>query len=172
MSNKLRERTTKSHQTDRKQSYIQGVLFTIFLVATPFLFYIYKFAPADAAVWNTPIGAIDSGGFNNVQAYLHVLVTKIAFILLTGIWFLTARSWWKYAILVPLTMFLFQLVGVFNFKYEYIDEFDFWYSLPIILPILVLLVYISYVAGKKSDRSYELKKEVEDEIKKLLSDDL
>ncbi|MAN59451.1 MAG: hypothetical protein CMC08_06405 [Flavobacteriaceae bacterium] len=151
---------------------MQGVLFTIFLVTTPFLFYLYKFAPSDAPTWNTAIGEIDSGGFNNVQAYLHALVTKITFILLTGIWFLTAQSWWKYAILVPLTMFLFQLAGVLNYKFEYIDEFDFWYSLPIILPILILLMYISYIAGKKSNRSFELKQEVEEEIKKLLSDDL
>ncbi|WP_206073994.1 hypothetical protein [Marixanthomonas spongiae] len=69
-------------------------------------------------------------------------------------------------------MFLFQLAGVINYKEGYIDEFDFWYSLPIIVPILVLLVYISYVAHKKSGKDDELKKEVDDEIKKLLSDEL
>lgn len=68
-------------------------------------------------------------------------------------------------------MFLFQLTGVVNYKIEYIDEFDFWYSLPIILPILVLLIYISYIAGKKSSED-QLKREVDDEIKKLLNDDL
>jgi len=69
-------------------------------------------------------------------------------------------------------MFLFQLSGVINYKEGYIDEFDFWYSLPIILPILILLIYISYIAGKKSSNDDGLKKEVDDEIKKLLSDDL
>jgi len=148
------------------------VLFTIFLVSTPFLFYLYKYAPSESRVWNTLLGTIDSGGFNNVQAYLHAMATKITFLLLTGIWFYTSKTWWKYAILIPFTMFLFQLSGVINYKEGYIDEFDFWYSLPIILPILILLIYISYIAGKKSSNDDGLKKEVDDEIKKLLSDDL
>ncbi|MCT8340533.1 hypothetical protein MG296_10745 [Flavobacteriaceae bacterium TK19130] len=143
----------------------------IFLVATPFLFYLYQFAPSDEKVWKTAVGHINAGGFGNVQIYLHALLTKLTFVLLTGIWFLTSRNWWKYAILIPFTMFLFQLTGVVNYKIEYIDEFDFWYSLPIILPILVLLIYISYIAGKKSSED-QLKREVDDEIKKLLNDDL
>lgn len=172
MSSNLTNQNIKSHQTDKKRTFINGVLLTIFLVATPFLFYFYKFAPKGEAEWNTIFGTINSGGFDNIQIYLHALVTKLTFVLLTGIWFLTSNNWWRYAILIPFTMFLFQLSGVINFKISYIDEFDFWYSLPIILPILILLIYISYIAKKKSQNSDELKKEVDDEIKKLLSDDL
>lgn len=173
MSNNLTNQNIRSHQTDKKQSYINGVLLTIFLVTTPFLFYFYKFAPKGEEEWKTIFGTITSGGFDNIQIYLHALVTKLTFVLLTGIWFLTSKNWWRYAILIPFTMFLFQLSGVINFKISYIDEFDFWYSLPIIIPILVLLIYVSYIARKKSiNNEDELKKEVDDEIKKLLSDDL
>ncbi len=172
MSSNSTNQNIKFHQTDKKRTFINGVLLTIFLVATPFLFYFYKFAPKGVEEWETFFGTITSGGFDNVQIYLHALVTKLTFVLLTGIWFLTSRNWWRYAILIPFTMFLFQLSGVVNFKISYIDEFDFWYSLPIILPILILLVYISYIASKKSGDSDELKQEVDNEIKKLLSDDL
>ena len=103
---------------------------------------------------------------------MHALFTKITFVLLTGIWFLTSKNWWKYAILVPLTMFLFQLSGVINDKIGYIDEFDFWYSLPIILPILFFLIYISYVISKKRSGDDKLKEDVDQEVKKILSDDL
>ena len=162
----------KSRQTDKKRTFINGVLLTIFLVATPFLFYFYKLAPKEVKEWNTVFGTVTSGGFGNVQVYLHAFATKSTFVFLTGVWFLTSKNWWKYAILIPFTMFLFQLSGVINYKEGYIDEFDFWYSLPIILPILILLIYISYIAGKKSSNDDGLKKEVDDEIKKLLSDDL
>jgi|TARA_R110002020_G_scaffold28674_6_gene91134 hypothetical protein len=172
MSSNSKNQNIKFRQTDKKRTYINGVLLTIFLVTTPFLFYFYKFAPVDSESWDTIFGTISSGGFNNIQVYLHALVTKLTFVLLTGIWFLTSKNWWRYAILIPFTLFLFQLSGVINFRLDYIDEFDFWYSLPIILPILILLVYVSYVASKKSGSSDELKQEVDDEIKKLLSDDL
>jgi hypothetical protein len=148
------------------------VLLSLFLTATPFLFYIYKYAPADSKEWDTFFGSIHSGGFGSVQAYMHALFTKITFVSLTGIWFLTSNNWWKYAIMVPLTMFLFQLSGVINYKIQYIDEFDFWYSLPAILPILFFLIYISYRISKGSISSGDLKRDVDEEIKKILSDDL
>lgn len=162
----------KYRQTDRRRNIITGVLLSLFLTATPFLFYIYKYAPPDSKEWDTFFGVIHSGGFGSVQAYMHALFTKITFVSLTGIWFLTSNNWWKYAIMVPLTMFLFQLSGVINYKIQYIDEFDFWYSLPAILPILFFLIYISYRISKGSISSSELKRDVDEEIKKILSDDL
>ncbi|MEZ4858829.1 MAG: hypothetical protein R2781_08460 [Flavobacteriaceae bacterium] len=136
------------------------------------MFYLYKYAPPNSTEWKTLFGTIHSGGFANMQAFMHALFTKITFVLLTGIWFLTSQNWWKYAILVPFTMFLFQLSGVVNAQMEYIDEFDFWYSLPVVLPILFFLIYISYIISKKKTGVDELKQDVDREIKKILSDDL
>ena len=172
MSSKSTKTKSKSRQTDKKTSIIIGVLLSLILIATPFLFYIYRLAPSDSTEWETIFGTIRSSGFSNVQSYIYTLFTKITFVLLTGIWFLTSNNWWKYAILVPFTMFLFQLVGVVNNELKYVDEFDFWYSLPIILPILFFVIYISLRISKNQANSEDLMREVEDEIKKIMSDDL
>lgn len=173
MSNKLTKTSTKYRQTDNKKRRILiGVLLSALLVATPFLFYVYKYAPSDATEWDTFLGNIRSGGFGSVQSYMHALFTKITFILLCVIWFLTSRNWWKFAILVPLTMFLFQLAGVINYKIQYIDEFDFWYSLPVVLPILFFMIYISYRIGKRNSDGLDLEEQVDEEISKIFSDDL
>ncbi len=171
-NNRSTKINTKYLQTDRKSSLIKGGLLSLFLIATPFLFYLYKFAPIDSKEWDTFLGTIYSGGFGNVQSYMHALFTKITFILLTGIWFLTCKNWWKFAILAPLTMFLFQLSGIINYKLQYIDEYDFWYSLPFIIPLLIFLIYISYRINKRTNQFTDLNSEVEDEIKKILSDEL
>jgi len=162
----------KSHQTDRNKNIFVGVVISIILIATPFLFYIYKFAPPDSQEWDTFFGTFKSSGFNSMQGYMHALFTKITFLTLTVIWFLTARQWWKYAILVPLTMFLFQLSGVINFQLQYIDEYDFWYSLPFISPIIIFLIYLSFRISKHSGQYTELDKDAKDEIHKMFSDDL
>mgnify|MGYP000543925249 CR=1 FL=1 len=172
MNNKSTKTNTKFRQTDRKKNLISGVLLSLLLIATPFLFYIYKYAPSDSKEWDTIFGTISASGFSNAQSYMHAVFTKLTFIMLTGIWFLTSNNWWKYAILVPFTMFLFQFIGVLNYELQYIDEFDFWYSLPIILPILFFLIYISLRISKNQDASVDLMSEVEDEIKKIMSDDL
>ncbi|QIE60200.1 hypothetical protein G5B37_11705 [Rasiella rasia] len=143
------------------------------MIATPFLFYIYKYAPSEEGVtWNTFIGVIEPGNFSNVQSYMHALFTKTTFVLLTTIWFVTSRNWWKYAILVPLTMFLFQLSGVINHQIQFIDEFDFWYSIPVIIPILLLLIFISYKISKRNKIAEDLNEDAVEEVKKLISDDL
>ncbi|KAA3615871.1 MAG: hypothetical protein DWP94_15185 [Flavobacterium sp.] len=172
MNNKLTKTNTKYHQTDKKRRILKGVLLSALLVATPFLFYFYKNAPAEASEWHTWLGTIKSGGFGSVQSYMHALFTKLTFILLTTVWFLTSRNWWKFAILIPLTMFLFQLSGVINYKIQYIDEFDFWYSLPVILPILFFLIYISYRIGKRDTPGVDLKEEVDEEINNIFSENL
>ena len=69
-------------------------------------------------------------------------------------------------------MFLFQFLGVLNYELEYIDEFDFWYSLPVIVPILYFLIYISLIISKNQSDSSDLKTEVDDEIKKMFREDL
>jgi len=172
MNNKSTRSSTKFLQTDRRNSIITGVLLSLILTATPFLFYIYKLAPAEAKEWGTIFGTIKANGFFSVQSFLHAIFTKATFVLLLGIWFLTSRNWWKYAILVPFTLFLFQFFGVLNVELEYIDEYDFWYSLPLIIPILMFLIYISLRLSKRQDYGLNLKKEVDDEISNILSDDL
>jgi len=162
----------KFRETDRKKNIYVGVVISFILITTPFLFYIYKFAPSDSKEWDTIFGTLKSSGFANMQAYMHALFTKITFVALTVIWFLTARDWWRYAILVPLTMFLFQLSGIINYELQYIDEYDFWYSLPFILPIVVFLIYLSYRISNYKDYYSENDINAKEEIHRMFSDDL
>jgi len=161
----------KYQEMDRKKGLTNGVIISICLIATPFLFYIYTFAP-EAREWNTIFGTIGSGEFQTVQALLHALFTKFTFILLTGIWFFTSKNWWKYAILVPFTMFLYQFISVLNFQLTSYDEFDFWYSLPILLPILAFIIYISVRVSKKEDPSEDLKGDLDEEIKRMFNTEI
>lgn len=173
MSNKLTRKTFRFQTTDKKRSSLtSGVLLILIIIATPFLFYLYRLVPPEETEWKTLVGTISSGGFNTVQVYIYTLFTKLTFVLLAGIWFLTSKNWWKYAVLVPFTMFLFQLSGVINQNMQYIDEYDFWYSLPVILPILFFLIYISLRLNKRDKTRDNLKDEVDDEISKIFSDEL
>ncbi len=159
----------KYRLTDRKKDLLKGGVLSIILISTPFLFYVYKYAPADETTWDTWLGTFESGAFSNVQTYMHALFTKITFVLLTGIWFLTSNRWWRYAILVPFTMFLFQLSGVISYKVKYMDEYDFWDALPFIMPILFFLAFISHRLSKRKSKS-TLDEEAEEEISNMFSD--
>lgn len=154
---------TKFHQTDRKKRLIIGGVIALLLAITPFLFYLYKSAPDNARIWETPFFTINGKGFSSAQAYAHALFTKITFMIITGLWFLTSRDWWKWAILVPFIMFLFQLLGVINYNNQYLDEFDFMYSLPIVIPTVLTLVWIGHELNKTIG-ALDLKEELEEEL--------
>lgn len=161
--------TTKSRQTDRKSRLIFGGVVAIILATTPFLFYLYKYAPADRAIWDTRLFSLDSGEFMNAQSFVHAIVTKLTFVLITTIWFLTSRDWWKWAILIPLIMFLFQFFGVINYQQSYVDKFDFWYALPVITPIIIVLIWISHELNRVVG-DLDLKDEIEGELKQYEND--
>jgi len=158
-----RKKTTSRQSTDRRKRLITGGVIAIFLAITPFLFYLYKYAPADSNKWNSYFFTIESKGFLNVQYYAHALFTKITLAFITGLWFVTSRHWWRWAILIPFVMFLFQLIGVVNQNIEYIDEFDFWYALPIIIPTVLTLVWIGHELTKTIG-DIDLREELEEEL--------
>lgn len=165
MKTLLTKTKSKSRRTARKSRFIFGGVIAILLVITPFLFYIYKYAPADSDTWETALFTIKSGGFRTVQGFMHQLISKAIFVLITTLWFITSRDWWKWAILVPLIMFLFQLSGVVNYQIDYIDKFDFWYALPVITPIIIILIWISHELNKVVG-DLDLKDEIENEIER------
>lgn len=161
----LTKRKLKFRQTDRKSRFLFGGVIAILLVTTPFLFYLYKYAPADSDTWETSLITIKSGGFTSVQGFMHQLISKGIFVLMTTLWFITSRDWWKWAILVPLIMFLFQLSGVVNYQIDYIDKFDFWYALPVITPVIIILIWVSHELNKVVG-DLDLKDEIEDELER------
>lgn len=163
---KLKKRKLKFRLTDRKKQLITGLVISALLITSPILFYLYRFAPADTDIWETKWFVLGSGGFSSVQIFIHQLFTKITFVIITSIWYLTCKHWWKHAILVPLTMFLFQLSGTINYSLLYIDEYEFFDSLPIIIPLIALHIYFSKRLNRLT-KIADLKDEIEFELKNL-----
>lgn len=156
----------KFQRTDRKVKLFFGGSIALLLILSPFLFYLYRLAPQDSNYWKTPLFSISSGGFGSVQSFAHAFFTKLLFIIYFTIWFLTAKDWWKYAILVPLTMFLFQLSGVINYSIQYIDEYDFWYSLPVVMPVIVFLIWLSRKL-RFYNKALDIKEQIDKELQAI-----
>lgn len=163
MKKVLTKQNTKFRQTDRKKRLLIGGVIALLLAITPFLFYLYQYAPDNSPTWDTKLFTINSKGFASAQSYVHALFTKIIFVVITALWFVTSRDWWKWAILIPLIMFMFQLLGVINYNIQYIDEFDFWYALPVIIPTVLTLIWIGNEINKTIG-DIDLREELEEEL--------
>ncbi|OUS02939.1 hypothetical protein A9Q86_02510 [Flavobacteriales bacterium 33_180_T64] len=104
---------------------------------------------------------IGSFGFDNIKELIQYTKMKVLIIILSLIWYFTCRYWWKSSILVIVTIELLKLMSVFYSEQVSLDEIEYAISLPLTIPIILLLIFISY---KLND--YYLAREIHSNIDK------
>ena len=145
----------KSRKVESK-SLLTGSLIAAFIVASPYFFYLYEGFP-QSKVWETSFFGLtlkyESINFEGVDVVAWILFSKLIPFLLFLIWFLTCKHWWYHAILVPICMYLFQIIGTFNDDLAFADSIDIYYMAPI---ILISLIFMYTVRMKIFDRIHNI----------------
>ena len=126
----------------KKTSLWTGSFIILIIIFTPYLLYIHQKIPEDLEKYETIFGVIQGGLFKYVQTYIYFLLSKFVPLLLLIIWFLTNKHWWVHAIIIPISVYLFQLIMVINDGERYADEVDFIYTIPIAVVIVIILYFI------------------------------
>tara|TARA_R110002012_G_scaffold81945_3_gene207414 strand:- start:3111 stop:3662 length:552 start_codon:yes stop_codon:yes gene_type:complete len=162
---KSRKRLTKFLQTDNvsKTSLIVGSIIGTFLALSPYLFYLYESVP-NGQIWNTFLFSYDSGSWGDANFAMWVLTGKLVPVLFLLIWFFTCRHWWYHTILVPITMYIYQIIGMFNQNISYIDEFQLIYLLPVMAIIVPSIYLIRAKMFDKLNTANKSLQELEDEF--------
>ena len=93
-----------------------------------------------------------------------MVFAKFIPLLLLLIWFITNKHWWVHALIIPISVYLFQLISVINDSEQYADEVDFIYTVPIAAIVVVILYFIRskmaiYILA------VDLKKEMDENMK-------
>lgn len=118
--------------TDKKQynrKILTGSIIATIIAGTPFLFYIYEYVPS-GKTWETFLFTYESNWFEDASTGIWVLMMKTIPLLLSIVWFFTCRHWWYHALIVPIAMFLFQVISALRAE-KYMDELHILYLLPI-----------------------------------------
>jgi len=102
--------------------------------------------------------------YENVYTYIYIYFSKFVPLLLLFIWFLTNKHWWVHAIVIPISVYFFQLISVINDSEEFVDQVDFIYTVPITVLVVVILYFLRsklaiYILA------VDLKKEMDDNMK-------
>ena len=114
----------------------------ILIISTPYLLYFYQNIPEDIITMDTIFGTIKKGYYPTVQVFIYTLFSKFVPLLLLFIWFITNKNWWVHALIIPITVYLFQLISVINDSEGYVDEVEFIYTVPFLALILVILYFV------------------------------
>lgn len=148
----LKSLSTLHLSTVRSRKFIYGLILGTLIVLSPYLFYLYRLPPPETQVWETTFFTIKAGPFYDVSYYLHALFTKIALVFFTSIAFLYIERWWKWSLLVPIVMFLYQLLSVINQNWIIFDEYSLYQSLKITIPLIAILIYFTLKLNNKKEK--------------------
>ena len=160
---KSKRKKSRFQGTDKK-SILYGSIIATFIAITPYLFYLYESVP-DTQVWDTFLFTYHSEGYNDANAVMWLVTGKAIPLLLLFIWFFTCRHWWYHTLLVPITMYLYQIISIFNDDYSYVDAFQLMHLVPvmaIVIPSIYLLRARMFDKLNTANKSME---ELEDEFK-------
>ena len=153
---KLKDLKSSFRKTD-SMTIIIGTLIAIFLGISPYLFYLYEYAPREE-VWETTFFTYRSLGFKDVNTALWLVTGKAFPLTCLIVWFFTCRQWWYHALLVPIAMYTYQLVSILHEDSGSVDQFQLIYLIPImavIIPSIYLIRAKMFNKLNDADKSFE-----------------
>ncbi|MDP5100630.1 MAG: hypothetical protein NWQ09_04825, partial [Nonlabens sp.] len=121
----------------QSESLHAGNIITVAIACTPYIFYSYEIFPV-TSVWENFLFTYKSGFYESVNTAFWVILGKFIPFALMIIWFISCKHWWYRVILVPLTMYGFQLLTSLNDDVSYIDKYEMYLVVPVVIGSLAL----------------------------------
>ena len=147
-----------------KKSFIIGSLVATLIAITPYLFYLYESVPNNQ-IWSTFLFTFNRASYENAQTAMWVLTGKLIPLYLLFIWFFTCRHWWYHVLLVPIAMYVFQVMNILNDDLSYVDELHMIYLIPVMAVIVPSIYLIRARIFNKINEANKSLEELEEEFK-------
>lgn len=168
---------TKQQQTSKKQkskfqvkensakSLVYGTIIATLIALTPYIFTFYESVP-NIKVWDTFLFTYSSNYYTSAQITAWTLMNKLIPLLLIFVWFFTSRHWWYHALLVPIAMYVYQVIEIFNDDLEFIDTSkQIFYLLPVMAIVVPSIYLIRVRIFDKLNDADKTMQDLEDEFK-------
>ncbi len=136
--NKSTSERLQFRQPDKK-SLIQGGIIVFIIACTPLIYYGYESFSDDTQVWETFLFTFTTE-YPSLYQYAWFLTGKVIPVLLLLIWFFTCKHWWHWIILVPLSMYIFQLFNILKQNLN-ADEVEIIFVIPVMM-VVIPFVYL------------------------------
>ncbi len=138
----MAKKVPESRKKARKRIIIESFL-VVFVVLSPFFFKMHEYFSSDPEATINILGyIIDRNGFANLSIYAWFMLGKVVPLYLFVIWFFTCKHWWYHAILIPITMYAFQIFEVIFSDDRYVDTDNLLWLLPVCMVVIPIVYFI------------------------------
>ena len=160
---KLKEKNSKNLKVYKNNNLIKGTIIATIIAITPYLFSLHESIPTKQ-VWDAFFFTYDSKNWGDANLVMWIFTGKAIPLLLLLIWFFTNRHWWYHTLLVPIAIYIYQIVVLF-FQDQNLDEFQLMYMIPL-MAIIIPSIYLvrARIFNKINEASKSLE-ELEEEFK-------
>ena len=148
---------------NKKKHLLSGSILIILIIISPYFLFLNESIDPNIEQIDTIFGVIKGGYYGSIQVLFYWVMAKFVPLFLLSILFLTNKNWWAPTLLVPISVYLFQLISVLNDSAEYFDEIEFIYTLPILAPVVIGLFFIRHKISIYI-KATDLKKEMDDKM--------
>ncbi|SHG32761.1 hypothetical protein [Flagellimonas flava] len=125
----------------RTKLIIEGLL-ALIIATTPLIFYSHKYILDGKQELDLLFFTLSANGFADVKTAIWFYLLKFIPLILLVIWFTTSKQWWYHAILVPISMYSFQLFSVFSSDNDSIDENEIFYIIAVTMVVVPVVYFI------------------------------
>jgi len=135
---------------------LTGSIIALAIAFSPYIFYLYEIFPS-GPVWENSFFTYESKYYENVLTAAWTYLGKITPLFLLLIWFFTCKHWWYHVILVPITMYAYQVLSTFYedvYANQYIIDTN---QLIYLAPFFIVILSIVYLIRIKIfDRIFDI----------------
>jgi len=125
---------------------LTGSIIAFAIAFSPYIFYLYEIFPS-GRVWENSLFTYESKYYENVMTAMWTYFGKITPLFLLLIWFFTCKHWWYHSILIPISMYAYQILStvyddVYLEKPINFDTDGLIYLAPFFIGILVIVYFV------------------------------
>ncbi len=138
MEKKLSDKGRKA----RRSLFVDSLL-VFLIIISPFVFKLHQYLPGDPEATIKFLGMVfDRNGFADLNTYGWFILSKLVPFYLLVIWFITCKHWWYHIILIPTTMYAFQVFEVVYSDDVIVDTKNLLWLLPVCMVVIPIVYFI------------------------------
>lgn len=145
------------------KNFLLGSIVATILAISPYIFYSYEVIP-NTKIWDNFLFTYNSNYYESALTAWWTIMGKAFPLFLLFIWFFTCRHWWHHVLLIPITMYMFQLGNVLNDDLTYVDNYQFKYLIPVMAIIIPSIYLVRARIFNKLNTVDKSTQELEDEL--------
>ncbi len=138
----MAKKSSEISKKARKRIFIDSIG-VLLIIISPFVFKLHQYLPSNPDATISVLGFVfDSHGFADLNTYAWFILSKIVPFYLFLIWFFTCKHWWYHIILIPATMYAFQVFEVLYSDDNIVDTRNIIWLLPVCMVVIPTVYFI------------------------------